>query len=163
MRMFEIPVYAFTREHLKAKIDAKIEELKSLHPSGFKDAQSAELLINSVKFPYSVYEHNYIVGYIDISYSNGEIVFSIFKICNKEKVRWNTKKKYFFSDIGSNGLHFCINDMSNKEIEIPLDAYLDEIAQTYFPRRVIDRSIFNMLNTVLDYKRLFSGIRSNCS
>ena len=112
MKLFEIPVYALTRERLKEQVDSFVEEEKKKYSIRHGERPSEdhmnELIVREIS-PQCAWDYNHIVGFVAIVFSGNDIVIEWFSPYYKyRKYYWRTKDKVFLRNDQLVGFHFSI-------------------------------------------------------
>lgn len=157
-KIFEIPVYAFSRRMLCKKEGLFRRELWKGHETCSKEHMDA--LVALVTYPFRLWDYNHIVGYIRISTDGCDILFDIFlPTPQRERYRWRSGRKVFLYDISANGTHFYVNGkMTNTDIQERVAEMLQAAIKTHVPQKYFaDTEAFDNLNRQLDYRKIMRG------
>lgn len=112
MKLFEIPVYAFSRDKLANKVKIREEEFH-YYPYGHIDDANALIPVSDT-FPKKLYDYNHVVGVIVILIDKYEVEAKLFKALY-EKYYWKSGRKKFLVDMHINGAHlrYSINNIKD--------------------------------------------------
>lgn len=155
MKIFEIPIYALSKETLSKRVEEYIEKLDM--ELGDIPQKNKEKCIEIETFPNRAWEYNHIVGYITISIHKREIIFDIYLPYSKiEKYYWKSNRKKFIINTMLNGFHFLVNDkLSNSDIAKEITGYVNEIKKQHIPKGYyVDSEAFNALVYNVDFKKI---------
>ena len=120
MKLFEIPVYALSRNELKKRVEK--------YESKFYDNNIRKMIMNNVIYPKSVWDYNHIVGFIVICYQNQDIFLKWYTDLRAKKYHWNSNRKNFFQNYFIHGYRYNTEKYSKIEIIKKLREGIDEIA-----------------------------------
>lgn len=159
MKLFEIPVYAISKDALIKRVKAKKEKtIKKYDLSrDFDDKRIPQRIIDLETYPQRLWNYNHIVGFITISIEEHDIVFDQYVPANKvERYCWDSNKKIFLKDNELNGYHFPYNTLkTGDEIRERIHDLFDEIADKIVDKCFyVDREAFNQADSLIDYSRL---------
>ena len=102
MKLFEIPIYAFTKEQLKTRVDYRKGQFH-YHPyNHVKKTVSKNVVYDT--YPQELYDYNHVVGMIVIHMDKYEVEAKLYKAVY-EKYYWKSSKKKFLMDMQINGAH----------------------------------------------------------
>ena len=152
IKLFEIPVYALSRKSLSKRYCKVVETIEKEYLETDRDSFSKAIEI--LTYPQRLWDHNHVVGYIDIISDNKDVVFEIYLPYPKvERYHWNGKKRICLYNIMANGTHFFIDkNMSNSEIQIKISEMLNWIIKDIIPNRYyVDRTAFDAVYEHVDY------------
>lgn len=129
MKIFEIPIYAFSKSTLQDRV--KKWRIRNNWTSPY---------FNYLKKDQKKYEYNHIVGFIEIGIDRSDIYGDLYLPCSKGELGvslngkllddsqlkhryvWHTTRKVFLENYGVNGTHFRLADLSdNSEVVKELD------------------------------------------
>lgn len=158
MKLFEIPIYAVSKEVLLNKFKEKKQKLREKHSGVSKDSFRAG--VENETYPQRLWEYNHIVGYISVSYQAGDILFNVYLPTPQiKRYYWTSSRKVYLYDISANGLHFRIlENMDNSDIARKNAEIVNSIIQGHIPKRYyVDTEAFNVMNAVVDYRMIMRG------
>ena len=161
-KVFEIPVYALTREQLRHKFVKFVDSWKEKNP--YASSENLRRCIEIETYPQRLWEYNHIVGYIVISTDRYDILFDLYLPTPLiERYIWTSKQKRFLYNIQANGTHFHMNDkLSNMEIQKKIQEMLNGVIKRHIPERFfVDLETFKTLNRMIDYKLILQEELSN--
>lgn len=161
-KVFEIPVYALTREQLRHKFVKFVDSWKEKNP--YASSENLRRCIEIETYPQRLWEYNHIVGYIVISTDRYDILFDLYLPTPLiERYIWTSKQKRFLYNIQANGTHFHMNDkLSNMEIQKKIQEMLNGVIKRHIPERFfVDLEAFKTLNRMIDYKLILQEELSN--
>jgi hypothetical protein len=160
MKLYEIPIYAFTEKELRDRLE-KYKE--SLHKDEFiSNKDILDKAIELETFPYRFWSHNHIVGYVDVFLENQDVVFEVYLPCPMiKRYRWLRKSKVLLRNILANGTHFCIKStMTNSDIANAILEMLNWIIKEHVPKRFyVDRRSFDSIYNYVDYNEILSKMK----
>lgn len=158
-KLFEIPIYALNVNKLKKRV----HDAKSRLNHKYKDytTDSLRRCYDLISYPQRLWEYNHVVGYIQINFDKGVILFELFlpEPCIA-RYYWKSRKKIFLYNINVPGLDIYITEkMDNFKIRERLFARLDYVIDCvigkYIPEGFfVDRQAFDQLNPIVDYVEL---------
>ena len=155
MKVFEIPIYALKKQSLTKRYLNYANKWHSHNPSSSEEFANASIAIAT--YPQRLWDYNHIVGYITISVDAQDDCFNIFLPAEqRERYRWQSKRKIFLYNIQVPGTHFYVYDkMSNRDIQNRVKDMLYGIIKERIPRRYFtDTEAFDTLNEMVDYKSI---------
>lgn len=155
-KIFEIPVYAMSKEKLHKKYLDFANSWNKMHSDVSESVN--QHCVEIMTYPQRLWDYNHVVGVIQVSTKKHDIWFKIFlpaKTC-KCRYRWRSKQKVLLYDILANGTHFYVNkSMANNQIRETVEDMLKSIVKTYIPTRYyVDLEVFQNLNSVIDYRTI---------
>ena len=161
-KLFEIPIYALSEKTLFERYQnySDICEKKNPHT----DSDTCKRCIEIETFPQRLWQHNHVIGYIDISFDRQEVVFDVFlPYPEVKRYDWRSKRKIHVRNIGANGTHFYIDSrMKNSDIQMKITDMLNRVIADHIPKKYyIDRTAFDMLHEHTDYRSIFDSIEIN--
>lgn len=157
MKLFEIPVYAFSPKQLTIHVEKKTQAIINECISKKCPDNIIQQAIDLETYPQRSWSYNHIVGYIRISFEHGDIIFQAFvSEKNETYYQWTTSKKWFLKDSLATGYHFRITvDMTTAKIRERILEYLYEISRRYTAKGLyVDREAFDTIDLLIDYTRL---------
>ncbi|MBR2869688.1 MAG: hypothetical protein IKB88_11590 [Clostridia bacterium] len=152
VKLFEIPIYALSKGSLSKRYNRTVEKIKNKYPEA--DQESLSKTVEFLTYPQRLWEHNHVVGYIDIISEKQDIVFEIYLPYPKvERYHWNSKNRIFLYNVMANGTRFYVDkNISNSEIQTKIFEMLDWIIKDLIPKRYyVDRATFDAVNMHVDY------------
>ena len=161
IKLFEIPVYAWTKE----KFDKKIDKAKEIETEAYlkrhnreDEATCIEEYLEYVFNSYQIWEYNHIIGVIVISLEGRDVCFYIYKPYSTiEKYHWKSRKKVYLREQQYGGLHFRISEKdTNESVRIKTKDMLDGIAHDIFKKNYVDKEAFINVNANIDYMKMIS-------
>ena len=162
MKLFEIPIYALTKELLSKRVEDQIRRIRERCNTPNMTDEIMNHIIDIETFPQRVWDYNHIIGYIVISYTGTEVKIDLFEVTPPfEKYHWESKKKKFLQNTIQLGTHFYLGQMkSGEEIRIQLKSLLAEIIDDITSRGYyVDTEAFENTNNLIDYSRLLKSIK----
>ena len=168
MKLFEIPIYAYSPEKFKEITDRYIENQNREYLENHVkvDKQHMDACAYLACFPYRVWDYNHIVGYISISIEKFDIIFDLYLQAvwegHKSRYIWRSKQKWFLVNQQITGYHFRIKQTdTNEEISIKIKEMLDGLVKDFLPEKYyIDRESFDTVNSMVDYSKLFDKVEA---
>jgi hypothetical protein len=155
IKLFEIPVYAMSREKLSRKCEQVCAKLRSEHVGCSEDHVNAIVALSV--HPQRQWDYNHIVGYIKISANCQDIIFDVFlPTPQRERYLWQSGQKVFLYNISANGTHFYVSErMNNRAIQDRTAEMLCSVIKTHIPSRYyVDTEAFDHLNKHMDYRSI---------
>lgn len=160
MKLFEIPVYALSKDALIKRYEKRKNELikeLDLERTQKGDERKINQIIDLGTYPQRLWEYNHVVGYIIIGFDERDIYFQQYVPAKPiERYRWtNTKNKTFLMDNRLTGCHFYYrNCKTDKDIRSKLHDMLEDIVQHVDKRFYVDMEAFQQADRLIDYSRL---------
>ena len=162
MKLFEIPVYALSKDMLMKRYEEKRKHLVEkwdLMGTQNGDEKRIKEIIYLVTYPQYLWDYNHIVGFINIKYNSRDIAFEQFVPAKPiERYRWdNRKQKMFLMNNGLNGYHFYYRGMrTGKDIQDRIHLMLDDITNRIKKEKhyYVDREAFDQADRLIDYSKL---------
>ena len=162
IKLHEIPIYALSKKELSKRYKRFKEKFWEESPP--IDQETFDKCMEIAAFPQRCWEHNHIVGYIDILLDKHDIVFEVY-LPYPEVVRynWRSRRKALVYNICANGTHFFVDlSMSNYDIQTKISDMLDFVVTCHIPSRfVVNRTAFNAVYRYTDYKSIIDAERNN--
>ena len=158
IKLFEIPVYAMTKNALLENYGNKKNKLKAEHP--FIDEEMFDSVLRIETYPQRLWEYNHVIGYIAISYSKSDVMFDIYlPVKRSRRYCWTSRRKIWLRNAMANGLHFRISDeMDSETIAKRVAEMVNLIITDYIPEEYyVDAEAFHSLNTRVDYAAIMKG------
>ena len=155
MKIFEIPIYALSKETLSKRVKEHIKKIEI--ELGDVPKKTLEKRIERETFPYKAWDYNHIVGYITISIHNRDVLFDVYHPYPEiKKYYWNTNRKKFVRYDSPSGFHFRVDEkMNNADISKGILDFVDEIKGELIPQSYyVDCEAFNALVCNVDYKSI---------
>jgi hypothetical protein len=152
-KIFEIPIYAMSKEKLYKKYLNFASSWKKAHLDASDSINQRCIEIET--YPQRLWDYNHIVGYIKISADFQDIIFDVFlPTPNHERYLWKSRQKVFLYDISAVGRHFYVSDkMDNRAIQDRTSEMLYAVIKTLIPKRYyVDTEAFDHLNKHMDYR-----------
>lgn len=158
MKLFEIPIYRYSKIELKKRYDRYISSLMTKFQSITEE--TANNIIELETYPQRLWDYNHIIGYIVVKKEYSDIVIELYLPEPMiTRYYWHSIKKIFLYNTHLNGHHFYIGDMKNgaqlkKQLHTLLDSLISDIEKKkYF----VDSEAFESIDELLDYDRLLKG------
>ena len=154
-KVFEIPVYALTKEQLRDKFAKFTDSWKMENPQ--TPPEIAQRYIKIESYPQRLWEYNHIVGYITISVEGHDILFDVYlPTPHMDRYMWKSKQKHFLYNLLASGTHFYISDKSsNAQIQKATQRMLEGIIKDHIPNRFfVDCEAFDRVNGMVDYRSI---------
>ena len=161
MKLFEIPVYAFTRDGLDERVLRKKESLKASSFTGRSvDRAHIEKVLEFAVSLFKEWDYNYIVGYIVVIKEQKEIELCLY-FPNPEihRFRWYSKRKHYLRKTEDNGLHFYIGNIrKGEELKKRIEESVYGVANDLKAKKgyFVDLETFNNLAPLIDYDILLT-------
>lgn len=152
--IFEIPIYSMREDkfHKKWK-DYKDNSIKHFLELN-DELGDYELWFDKFNFPQSVWKYNQIIGYIQISIKEKDVIFDLW-LCRDKRYVYKTNKKNFIEYMPTNGLHFFTNNISDKQIKMEIDKFLKIIERDFIKKNMyLDKTIYNNLINNINIKNM---------
>lgn len=160
MKLFEIPVYAMSKEKLAKRVELKCQKIQAENADRNVPEEHMKQVIAIETFPQRLWEYNHIIGYIVISKNETDIILEWYApIPGVEKYHWNSWKKHYVQNTHLGGYHFYIDNMSTS---VQLRERLNELVSGYVRELnkrgyYADLEAFNNIGTILDYEKFLRG------
>lgn len=154
--IFELPIYSMSKEEFKRRWDnweKKTYEESVLMENPAEKAKEIVKEIIKTWYPQNVWKYNQIIGYVEIAISYRDIVFNISKTMDT-RIHAVGKTKHYIQDIMVNGMHFSIDNMTNAEIVIRIDEYLDSIEHKLTKPLYLYRNTYDNVKNHIDFNEL---------
>lgn len=158
IKLHEIPIYAFTKNELQKRYEKRVAKLRSFCED--VDKETIEKCIQIDTFPHRLWEHNHLVGYIDIIFDGRDISFEVYLPHQRiERYHWKRNNKIFLYNVMANGTHFFVEDkMTNADIQAKISEMLKWIIEDHIPEKFyVERTTFDAINDCIDYKNLLKN------
>ena len=135
--IIDIPIYSCSKE----EYDLKYQE----YISSFPDPK----YIKSYCYPNWIWKYNNIIGYISVSLdtSKNDVIFDIYKHLGKIFIL--TSRRRPIQNILSDGWHFRVDKLSNREISAKTKEMVHEISSQFFKNRYVDLQMFKDRKSVV--------------
>lgn len=156
--LFEIPVYSMSEGVFSRRWEKVKTKMQEQFVSAGHTETEAKDFVNRYTFPQCVWRYNQIVGYIRISVTSTDVVFTLFKSLDK-RYGFRDAKKHFVQDINMNGTHFYAAGMSDVEIIEQIRVWLKEIKKTHLKSSfVLDYTSFENTVKFIPFREIMSQI-----
>lgn len=112
MKLFEIPVYALSKNELEIRVKKREKEFH-YYPYKHIDESMSDIAVSDT-YPKKLYDYNHVVGMIVIYIDKYEVEAKLFK-ARYEKYYWKSGRKKFLEDMHINGAHsrYNINEIKD--------------------------------------------------
>lgn len=157
MKLFEIPVYAVSREELDKRVRKAYEKHKNGHSHFGLSERELKRTFDLTAFPSRLWEYNHIVGFIVVSKKRADVILEYYApLPGIQKYYWNSRIKHFVQNAQINGYHFYTGDINSgaelrENLKVLLRSYLHELKNRGY---WADLEAFNNIDSLLDYDRL---------
>ena len=154
--VFEIPIYSMTEKEFKHRWDKWEDDLRERSDQANHSEEETEEIVKSImsnQYPRNVWKYNQIVGFVEISISNRDVVFNVQRTLDT-RIQAVGKTKHYIQDMMTNGMHFPFDTMENEEIVTKIDTYLDSIEQELTKPFCLCRDTYNNIKNYIDFKGL---------
>lgn len=152
--IFEIPIYSIKEDKFYQKWKDYKEKCKKRFLEHNDELGDYELWFDRSNFPKYVWKYNQIIGYIQISIKEKDIIFDLW-LSKDKRYTYNTTKKHFIEYIPTNGLHFFVNNMKDKEIKVEINKFLKIIESDFIKENMyLDRTIYDNLINIINIKNM---------
>ena len=161
-KLFEIPIYALSREVLSERYESYKRKFSKRFPNA--DVETTAFCIAHTVFPKNTWDHNHIVGYIDIIYENNDIVFEIYLPHPEiKRYNWIRSNKVCVRNVGALGTHFYVDsEMNNNDINKQIKEMLNWVIKDFVPKKYyVNREFFDILSGHVDYISIIKEIKNN--
>lgn len=158
MKLFEIPVYALTREKLKERVDNDFQDFKYRYPSNstYTEEKLREFF-DITAYPARLWDYNHIIGYMVISKQGYDYSIEWYApLPSLQRYKWSSGKKHPVNNTMINGYHFYAGDVkTGEELRIRLNDLVSSF-ETNLKKRgyYADMEAFNSIDSLLDYNKL---------
>lgn len=162
MKLFEIPVYALSRDMLLRRYREKRMEIikeRDLIRVFDGDEHKINEKVGLFTYPQRLWDYNHIVGYITICVDSCDISFEQYVPTKPvERYRWSSyTRKVFLMNNMLNGFHFNYRNLnSGEEIQDKIHQMLDDITNRLNREKhyYVDREAFDQVDRLIDYSKL---------
>ena len=162
MKLFEIPVYALSKEALVHRVEKVRQKVRIDGADSCASEESIKRAIDLETFPQRLWEYNHIIGFIVISKKGDDIILDwyspepIF-----QRYYWRSTKKHFLQNAQLSGYHFYLGNLKTGE---QLRKLLKKLI-TDFEKKLqlnnryyyADLESFNNIDRFFDYERVLSN------
>ncbi|MBR2278614.1 MAG: hypothetical protein IJ872_05285 [Eubacterium sp.] len=163
MKLFEIPVYAITKEELIKKVETEHRKIiGNINPKN--DKKFVESALALATFPQSLWEYNHIIGYVVVLLVKNDIVLEWYApVPSIKRYYWKSKKKHFVQNTHMNGYHIYVGNIkTGLNLKEQINEYLVKLSGCFIDRGYyIDLEAYNNLKELIDYDKLLSYITIN--
>ncbi len=154
-KIFEIPIYAISRETLKKRVDKD----KTIFIKKHQYCPDEKLLIayDNLLLGKKTWEYNHIIGYLVIAKRDSDIIFLLYKPLKPiKRYFWKTEKKSILINQVLNGYHFSMRQYkSNREIILEINNLIKGIIKNHLSKNeILDMEIYNNLKGSIDFWNL---------
>ena len=160
MKLFEIPVYAMSKETLAKRVEQKSLKIRSENAGRKITEEHIKQIIALETFPQSLWEYNHIIGYIVISKDRNDMALDWYApIPGIQKYYWTSHTKYYVQNTQLNGCHFYIGNISSGEqlkekLKALVTGYAEELKKVGY---YADLEAFSNIVELLNYEKLLRG------
>lgn len=151
--IYAIPIYSMPKKEFKRRWDnwknKWYERMQQMEYS----VEKTEGIVNDImdmQYPRNVWEYNQIVGLIEIKISPRDVSFNVQKTLDT-RIQAVGKTKHYIQDMMTNGKYFTIGNMTNAEIVLEIDKYLDSIEQELTKPFCLYRDTYNNIKNYIDF------------
>lgn len=164
-KLFEIPIYAFSKETHRKEVEKYKQSLrlKYTSKSRFGTAKDMNKWLYLVCHPYQLWEFNHIVGFIVISFDRNNILFDLYLQAygqhHKSKYYWRSNQKWLLENMRVGGWHFRVEKKhTSEEIRRSIHARLNGMIKELIPSKYyVDLEAFKTVDQMIDYRLLLKG------
>ena len=160
MKLFEIPVYALSKEKLEKCVKQKCEKLKKSAVDSNSSDENLKYVIEHETFPQRLWDYNHIIEYMVLSIDGADIVLDLFAPFERKKYYWYSSKKQFLQDQQLKGYHNNISSVqTGDQLRNKINSLINEYVRTvekcgYY----VDLEAYKNIDAVIDYGRLLESI-----
>ena len=160
MKLFEIPVYALSKEKLNERVDYAFRKFKSTYSRYEYDDNQFKKLFDIENYPARLWDYNHIIGYIAITKDGKDFGLDWYTIIpSPQKYYWNSRRKNHLQNARINGYHFYAGNMkTGKELQARLNdlvkGFVDDLRKRGY---YADDEAFLSISNLLDYDALLKG------
>lgn len=154
--IYEIPIYSMPKKEFERRWDKWKRGWYEQSIQMGRSVEEAEKFINMLierQHPQNVWEYNQIVGFVEISISPRDISFNVQKTLDTG-IHAIGKKKHYIENMMTNGMHFRYKNMTNEEIIVEIDTYLDSIERGLNKPFCLYRDTYNNIKDYIDFKKI---------
>lgn len=154
--IYEIPIYSMPKKEFERRWDKWKRGWYEQSIQMGRSVEEAEKFINMLiegRHPQNVWEYNQIVGFVEISISPRDISFNVQKTLDTG-IHAIGKKKHYIENLMTNGMHFRYKNMTNEEIVVEIDTYLDSIERGLNKPFCLYRDTYNNIKDYIDFKKI---------
>ena len=162
IKLHEIPIYALSKKALSKRYDRFKERFRESCPT--IDDESFRKCVDLETFPQRCWNHNHVVGYIDIFVDRQDFIFEIYlPYPETKRYDWRRSRKIHVRSIIANGTHFYVDlNMSNADIQTQITEMLAWVIKDHIPSKYyVDRDAFDTVHRHIDYKNIFNSKRND--
>ena len=159
-KLFEIPIYAFSRKKLEKNFGIKRNRIIEEYQIQNADISTIDSVVDTITYPYRLWNYNHIIGYITIYIKERSFYFDVYLSYNRKKFHWITNNKVYLRNVMANGTHIYIKESdSNKTIQKKIAEELDIVIQGHIDTKYyVDRKAFDNINQLIDYRKLLKEL-----
>lgn len=158
MKLFEIPVYALTKDELAKRVEKRRSRLINEASLSQDDLQNEAIVRGLSVFPKNQWAFNHIVGFIEISYEKKDVFLYWYTSVDSKKYHWESNLKRFFQSTRPFGYHFYTGNIkSGDELQKRINGLLNEFIRdlkTNHSGYYVDLETFHNLDKLIDYSQL---------
>ena len=161
MKLFEIPVYALSKNALNERVIKHQHNLKVYCAKQGVPESDIKRVVDLNTFPMRLWEYNHIMGYIVLYSTRNDIKLDWYVCLPKKKYYWYSKVKRFYQNAHLVGYHFNLEKVdSGKELQKKISNLLFEfISHIDNKDYYVYLTVFNNINFFLDYDRLLDLLK----
>lgn len=152
--IYEIPIYSMQEKEFQRRWNKwKKGWYHKSEQMGHTPEETEEIItaIMLGQYPRNIWKYNQIVGFVEIALSPRDIVFNVQKTLDS-RIRACAKTKHYIQDMRTNGMHFLINNMTNEELVIKIEKYLESIQKKLLGRFCLYLDTFNLVKHHIDFR-----------
>lgn len=152
--IYEIPIYSMPKKEFKRRWDKWKHKWYEQSIQMGRSQEEAGKVSNTIiegRYPQNVWEYNQIVGFVEISISSRDISFNVQKTLDTG-IHAIGKRKHYIQNMMTNGMHFRYKNMTNEEIVIEIDGYLDSIERGLNKPFCLYCDTYNNIKGCIDFK-----------
>lgn len=157
--IYEIPIYSMPKKEFKRRWDNWKNKWYGRSQQMGHSVEETEAVVNSImdtQYPRNVWEYNQIVGFVEIAIGPSDVSFNVQKTLDT-RIQAVGKTKHYIQDMMTNGMHFPISNMTNAEIVVEIDNYLDSIGQGLTKPFCLYRDTYNNIKNYMDFVGLLQA------
>lgn len=158
MKLFEIPVYALTKEKLSVRVEEERQRIKnSFRENSAATEEFKQFCMGQFVYPECLWEYNHIVGYIVIRKEKRDMILEWYaELPRTTRYRWKSSKKKFLQNMQLNGYHFYIGNIkTGEELSDRLHDLVYGFSEELKKKRYYaDLDAFDNLTPFVDYSKL---------
>ena len=155
MKLFEIPVYALSKEVLAERVENRIRSFRDRYPDF--DFSKNKQILDLDMYPQRLWHYNHIIGYIAIVKTAQDISINWYSsVPSIKRYHWYSRHKHFIQNTYLNGYHLYLGDIKTGDqlrrgIKELVNGFVMDLKKSGY---YVDLETFNNIDMLIDYDRL---------